>query len=147
VGGPDRLTDAQRRMIFARAHELGMDLDAVRAATPHGSVSALTRQEARDLIDRMMKQPANAWQNQGTATGKQLGTIEYLRGLVGFSDAEFKLWLGKRFKVESLAQITDKTLASRVIGGLSRMRHARMGCPRGGHGGHEPRHSGAGLAG
>jgi len=148
VGGPDLITAAQRRLIFARAHELGMDLDAVRAATPHGSVSALTKAEARELIDRLTKQePLNAWQDQGTATGKQLGTIACLRDLIGFADGEFAEWLRKRFKVGSLSEVTNKALASRIIGGLSRMRHNRIAGPADGQGGHRPRHSGAGLAG
>jgi hypothetical protein len=146
-GQQDLITGAQRRMLFARAKALGMDLDAIRAATPKGSVSALTKVEASELIDRLVRRPRRAWRDQGTATGNQIGTIEYLRGLVGFSDTAFSKWLGKRFKVESLAQITDKGLASRVIGGLSRMRANRIADRSDGQGGHHPRHTGAGVAG
>jgi len=146
-GQPDLITDAQRRMLFARAKVLGLGLDDIRAMTPKGSVSALTKEEARDLIDRLVRRPGRAWQDQGAATGNQLATIEYLRGLVGFSDTEFGHWLGKWFKVESLARITDKALASRIIGGLSRMRANRIAGPADGNGGHKPRHSRAGVAG
>jgi len=147
AAGPERITEAQRRMLFARAKALGMGLDDIRAMTPKGSVSALTKEEARDLIDRLVGQPGRAWRDQGTATGNQLSTIEYLRGLVGFSDTEFSHWLGKWFKVESLARITDKALASRIIGGLSRMRANRIAGPVDGHGGHKTRRSRAGVAG
>jgi len=146
-GQPDLITAAQRRLLFARARALGMGLDDIRAMTPKGSVSAMTKEEARNLIDRLLRRPVRAWREQGTATGNQIGTIEYLRVLVGFSGAEFSKWLGKRFKVESLAQITDKALASRIIGGLSRMRANRIAGRSDGQGGHHPRHTGAGVAG
>jgi hypothetical protein len=134
-------------MLFARAKAIGMGLDDIRAMTPKGSVSALTKEEARNLIDRLVRGSVRTWHDQGTATGNQLSTIEYLRGLVGFSHTEFSKWLGKRFKVESIAQITDKALASRIIGGLSRMRANRIADRSDGQGGHHPRHTGAGVAG
>lgn len=143
----DMMTDAQRRMLFSRARALGMGLDDLRAATPRGSVSALTKTEARDLIDRLASKADCPWTGQGTATGKQLGTIEYLRKLVGFSDAEFSEWLTRRFKVGSLREVTNKPLASRIIGGLSKMRANRIAGPEGGQGGHCPRRPGAGIAG
>ncbi len=146
VPGRDMVTEAQRRMIFARGQALGMSLDDIRAATPHGSVSALTKAEAHELVGKLTTR-ARPRAGQGTATGKQLATIGYLRDLVGFNEAEFSGWLAKWFKVESLAQVTSKTLASRIIGGLSRMRHNRMAGISCGSRGHGPSHPAAESAG
>jgi hypothetical protein len=99
-----------------------LGIDDLRAATPLGSISALTRDQASELIDRL-----SGGRPQGTATAKQLGMIAHLRDLIGFTDAEFSAWLSKRFKVDSLAQITDRAHASRVIGGLVRMHANRSG--------------------
>jgi len=148
--GEESITDAQRRCLFAMAHKLGMDIDDLRAATPQGSISKLSRVEAAALIGRLGGQPASSasnWRAQGTATAKQLGTIAYLRDLIGFTDEQFSHWLSKRFKVAGIAQITDKAHASRVIGGLLQMHANRSGVAGSDSNGHRPGRSQAGAGG
>lgn len=43
----------QRRALFACARRKGMDIDDLRALTPLGSISALTRKEAAALLSRL----------------------------------------------------------------------------------------------
>ena len=45
-----KLTDRQRRTIFALGKGLGLDLDDLRAMTPKGSISKLTVREANRVI-------------------------------------------------------------------------------------------------
>ena len=132
-GGEPGITAAQRRRLFALGRSLGMNTDDLRAATPAGSISRLTRAQASELIDRLDGRPdrkGSAYADQGTATGRQLGMIAHMRDLIGFSEAEFAAWLSKRFKVGSIGEIDDSRLASRVIGGLVRMHQNRAagGC-------------------
>lgn len=123
--GSDSITAAQRRHLFALAHGIGFDVDDLRALTPLGSISALTRVQAADLIDRLSGGQGLRPEGRGTATAKQLGMIAHLRDTIGFSDAEFSAWVEKRFHVDGLDQVTDKDLASRIIGGLLKMREKR----------------------
>ena len=148
--GEECITDAQRRCLFAMAHKLGMEIDDLRAATPQGSISKLSRVEAAALIDRLGGQPgssASNWRAQGTATAKQLGMIAHLRDLIGFTEEQFSHWLTKRFKVTGIAQITDKGHASRVIGGLLQMHAIRSGVAGSDSNGHRPGRSQAGAGG
>lgn len=49
----ERITPPQRRALFAAARDRGLSIDDVRDMTPTGSISALTRAEASDLLDRI----------------------------------------------------------------------------------------------
>jgi len=125
----ERITDAQRRKLFAVAKSRGLDLEAVRDLTPAGSVSMLTRAQAHDLIDRLAGRPTaphQVYADQGGASGRQLGLIAHLAAQIGFTDAEFSSWMGKRFGVESIAQVADGGLANRIVGGMKRMLAARQ---------------------
>lgn len=117
------ITPAQRRKLFALASRRGLDLDGLRDLTPAGSVSMLTRSQAADLIDRLEgRQPAQrVYDDQGGASGGQLGKIAALAAQVGFTPAELAEWMGKRFGVASVDQIADGDLAHKIVGGLSRM--------------------------
>ena len=53
VGLEGPITEGQRRALFAAAGRIGLDLDGLRAMTPAGSVSKLTRAEAASLLNRL----------------------------------------------------------------------------------------------
>lgn len=50
-----KLTDQQRRHIFAAGRERGMSTDDLRRMTPAGSISMLTRDQAASLIDALKR--------------------------------------------------------------------------------------------
>ena len=110
-------------MIFGLGKSKGLDIDDLRVMTRAGSISALSKTEAGELIDRLLSKPrwSELHGGNGTATGKQLGLIEHLRDQLRFSEAGFAKWLERQFKVGSIAEIDDGGLASRVIGGLLAM--------------------------
>lgn len=135
VADDDSITAAQRRKLFALGTALDLGLDDLRALTPSGSISMLTRTQASELIDRLSGREdgrRRAFADQGTASGRQLGLIAHLRDLIGFREAGFGLWLEKRFKVGSIEEIDDGALAHRVIGGLTRMYDNRRRASGGG---------------
>ena len=121
------MTDAQRRRIFAMAQGIGLDLDGIRALTPMGSVSALSKVEAHGLIERLAGR-SHYLNGQGTATAKQLNMIAHMRDANGFTAVGFSSWLLKRFGVGSIDEIEAGGLASNVIGGLIRM-HGNRSLP------------------
>lgn len=117
------ITTGQRRFLFSLGKYLALDVDDLRAMTPMGSISKMTAAEASNLIDRLCAhsgRPAHR-RGQGTATAKQLGLIEHLVERVGFNRNQLGEWLSRQFDVESIAEITDRQLASRIIGGLMAM--------------------------
>lgn len=80
------INDGQRKMIFGLGKKLGLDIDDLRAMTPAGSISALTRAQAAKLIDTLTGRPGShdlARGAQGTASGKQIGLIVHLRDQIG----------------------------------------------------------------
>lgn len=118
-----RITAEQRRRVFAIASAVGLDLDGVRALTPKGSVSRLTRRQADELIGRLKAlelEQMKARAGQGTATPYQLATIHGLQERVGFDDAAFTTWL-RRFQVDGFGEINTRELASGIIFALQRM--------------------------
>lgn len=126
---PGKITAAQRRRLFARAHELGCDVDDLRAMTPTGSVSKLTRPEAAWLIDQLEGSNRGGPPADSGPTARQLAMIGHLRDEIGFAGPQFDAWLAGRFKVHDLPEITDRRLASRVIGGLLAMKEKRTTVP------------------
>jgi hypothetical protein len=103
---------------------LGFDIDDLRALTPAGSISRLTRAEADALIGRLRGGRGGSgsqWRAQGTTTSRQLGMMAHLCDLIGFTEAGFCEWLSKRFEVQHPSEITDRAVAAKVIAGLVRM--------------------------
>jgi len=49
----ERITPPQRRALFAAAGDRGLSIDDIRDMTPAGSISALSRAQASDLLDRI----------------------------------------------------------------------------------------------
>ncbi len=138
-GDPGRaagITGAQRRTIFGLAKGIGFGLDDVRALTPCGSVSALSRAEAADLINRLRGGSGQAAES-GTyddssasdrPTAAQRRTLAKLRAELGFTDAQFAAWIAGRFRIHD-ARKMDRKPASRVIGALIAMRKNRRRRP------------------
>lgn len=119
------ITAGQRRRLFALARERGLDLDQLRAATPAGSVSALSHDQAAAIIERLGgSADVGAFSPRGDVTRRQLGMIEHLRELVGFDAAGFSAWL-RRFGCTSTDAIDDRRRASHVIAALVKMHAAR----------------------
>ncbi len=61
-----KLTDRQRKMIFAIGGRLGFDVDDLRALTPQGSISKLSVREAEQLIDRLCGRDVVGGKGTGT---------------------------------------------------------------------------------
>lgn len=128
AGRPRGITAAQRRRLFARAHELGFNVDDLRAMTPAGSVSVLTLSEAAWLIDQLEAGPDASPPTREAGTGptaRQYAMIAWLSDAIGFNGTQFNGWLAKRFNVFDLAEIPDRRTASRIIGGLMGMKRSR----------------------
>lgn len=133
---PRTITAKQRRRLFAIAKKLGMDTDALREATPEGSISALTERQADELIARLSAGtavPIEGISSQGTATKKQLAFISQLTNEIGFSEDQFIGWVSARFGVNAFCEISEKQLASKIIGGLMAMRDKRQAQAEAGH--------------
>ena len=151
-GGPsdaDRITADQRRLLFALARQRGMGKEDLRAATPAGSVSKLTRAEASALIDRLRGPASPARRTpRGTVTMKQLGMMAHLVKMIGFSSEQLGAWLSKRFGVRSIDEISDKQQARKIIAGMLKVYQnagaVRQGGPTRGV---PPERSGTGAAG
>jgi len=106
------ITAAQRAALFAAGAARGLSIDDIRALTPAGSISMLSRAQASDLLDRM---------NSGTAyahprpvrrgprrpkgvyrvrTPTQLAKIEALRVQLGWTAEGLAGWLSERHYVD-----------------------------------------------
>lgn len=103
----DTLTSAQRSKLFALAKEQGHTIDDLRAMTPAGSISMLTRGQAATLIDalekgnspnygrtpRMPRRPAGTIRFM---TDAQCSAIDRARARLGMTATQFHDWLAKR---------------------------------------------------
>lgn len=101
------ITPAQRKALFAAARAKGLSTDDVRAMTPRGSISALSRREAFDLLNRFnagteydrpapKRSPRRRRGMYAFVTDAQRDLIASLRLEIGWTDEQFRDWLGKR---------------------------------------------------
>jgi len=102
------LSADQRRAIFAAGKAHGLDIDDLRAMTPAGSISLLTRLQASRLIDRLNAGSENAYPKRRSrtprrpkgihafATPSQLNKIKVLRIDLGWTPERLGEWLSKR---------------------------------------------------
>lgn len=101
------LSKAQRKALFAAARGKGLSTDDLRAMTPNGSISALSRREAFDLLNRLnagtehdrpapSRRPRRAKGMYAFVTDAQRDLIAAIRLEIGWSDERFRDWLGKR---------------------------------------------------
>lgn len=120
---PPPINAAQRRRLFALAGEKGFDLDDLRSFTPAGSISALTQDQAAELIDRLAGYRAAP--RRGTITPGQLAMIEALRCATGYTPAALDRWISRMFRLPGLAAIQDRRVARGIIAGLRRIQEFR----------------------
>lgn len=98
------ITPAQRTAIFAAARSRGLGIDDIRVMTPTGSISKLTRLQARDVLDRLNAGTPHAVQHRprrpkgvyAFVTDAQRNKIEALRFELGWTPEQLKAWLGER---------------------------------------------------
>ena len=115
-----RVTEDQRKLIFALGRARGLDLDDLRGMTPSGSVSRLTQREAAELIAALQGGIGSRRPPTDAGLIRQLLLIEYLgKTLLRFDEDKFSEWLRSRFGARSVGEIRDRELARRVIASLS----------------------------
>jgi hypothetical protein len=102
------ITVDQRRAIFAAARARALDIDDVRAMTPSGSISKLTRLQARDLLDRInanteystaRRQNASPRRPKGVyamVSEAQRVKIKAIQHEIGWTDEHLGTWLKQR---------------------------------------------------
>jgi len=107
--GAEPITPSQRRALFSAARSRGMTIDDIRDMTPTGSISALTRSQASDLLDglnsgteyahprkprrRSARRPKGVY---ALATEAQHRKIESLRIQLGWTREGLRGWLSER---------------------------------------------------
>jgi len=125
----ERITKAQIAKIWATAHALGLDRDLLYLLVPRGSISAMTRAEASELIeylDRLQGQPAAAREGLGLTGGpdaptpQQRNFIYFLFGRIGWLEepARMRGFLKKFAGVERVEDIPTRKKAIALIEAL-----------------------------
>jgi hypothetical protein len=119
----NRITNEQRRHLFALGRGRGLDLAQLRDLTPTGSVAALSRSEADQLIDRLAvglqtRRPRPLRGKRATA-----GQLRLIADLIQ-STAVSSTWLS-RFGVAGIADVREHATAQRIIGALSSIQRSR----------------------
>lgn len=102
------ITPDQRRALFAAGKAHGLDIDDLRAMTPAGSISLLTRLQASRLIDRLNAGSENAYPKRRSCSPRrpkgvyalsspqQRLKIHSLRIEIGWSPEHLGEWLSQR---------------------------------------------------
>ncbi len=121
------ITAAQRRALFGWAQRRGLSHEDLRALTPAGSVSRLSREQAAELIELLTGRPGTGdpIEPRGTVTRAQIGLLAHLRDRLGFTAAGFESWLRRHFGVRALEDLNDRGEASRIIAALLNMKATR----------------------
>lgn len=98
--------------------------------TPAGSVAALSRVEAAGLIRRLGgvvdADGGAGGRTRSAATAAQLGMIEHLAAIVGFTPNQLRAWMRRQWGVES---IEDGAGARKIIAALRSIQRHRAGLP------------------
>jgi len=108
------MTPGQRRALFAAGRARGLDRDTLRALTPAGSISALSADQARELLQRLnagteyahpkvSECPRGPRRPKGVyaiATAAQRGKIDALRIDLGWTPEGLNSWLSERTHVD-----------------------------------------------
>jgi len=102
------ITSSQRRAIFAAGKVKSLTIDDLRAMTPTGSISALTRGQASDLLNRLnagtqYEHPRKTARGRrhpkgvyALATPAQHRKIESLRIQLGWTTEGLRGWMSER---------------------------------------------------
>ena len=123
------ITAEQRRAIFAAGKSRGLDIDDLRQLTPAGSISALTRLQATELLQRLNAHGEHPYPKRHSRaprrpkgvyaipTGSQLNKIEALRIELGWTPEGLQGWLAERHHVDGrlMTKIDSTTDAAAVI--------------------------------
>lgn len=112
------ITAAQRRALFAAGRVRGLTIDDIRGMTPTGSISALTRGQASDLLEGLNRgteyaHPRKRKSSRGRprrpkgvyaiATEAQHRKIESLRIQLGWTTEGLRGWLSERHYADGRA--------------------------------------------
>jgi hypothetical protein len=132
------ISKAQISRIWACAHALGLDEEMLYLLVPRGSISAMSREEASELIEHlerlrvkagesMTPQPAS---DPHAATQEQKHFIYFLFGKLGWLEqpARVRGFLHKFAKVSAVEEIRDRKRASAIIEALKAI-HRRRNVP------------------
>ena len=133
----EAITRAQMAKIWACAHELGMEKEALYLLVPRGSISGLSRHEAAELIEHLEGQRLTRMQplpveplaakaeeprpaDPNAATPEQRHFIYFLLGKLDWlqQPARVRGFLHKFAKVDSVEAIPDRKRASAIIEAL-----------------------------
>ena len=134
----EQITKRQIACIWASAHAIGLDREMLYLLVPRGSVSAMSRREATELIEHLKELagnrvgPANPDVlfdkkheehrriNFGDATRNQRNFIHFLFGKLGWlqDPAHVRNFLMKYAGVPTVERIRDKKRASAIIEAL-----------------------------
>jgi len=132
------ITKRQIARIWASAHAIGMDREMLYLLVPRGSVSAMSKQEAAELIEHLNelagrrvgpanpdavfeKKPAERHTiDYGDTTRNQRNFIYFLLGKLGWlqEPAHVRRFLLKYAGVPSVERIRDRKRASAIIEAL-----------------------------
>lgn len=137
----DRITKAQLAKIWACAKALGIDKDTLHLLTPRGSISALSFQEASELIEHLVRlgadqrppaaqkipQSALEADKPNQATRDQHNLIHFLFRRLGWVNQPERIhgFLRKYAGVDQVQDIRDRRRASAIIEALKAM-HSRQ---------------------
>ncbi len=139
----DRITRRQIARIWATAHALGMDKEMLYLLVPRGSITAMSRQEAAELIEHLdalggkRVGPANSdplgeapparRRNPNAATAEQRHFIYFLLGKLGWLEQPHRVrgFLTKYAHVPTVEDIRGRKRASAIIEALKAM-HRRL---------------------
>lgn len=125
------ISKAQTSRIWACAHELGLNAQMLYHLVPRGSISALSRQEAAELIEcleKLKSGASHAFRTERTdkpraATLEQRNFIYFLFGRLGWIEQPERMrgFLQKYAHVASVEEIPDSKRASAIIEALKAM--------------------------
>lgn len=122
-GDQAKITRDQRRMIFGLGRKLGFGIDDLRAMTPTGSISVLTRRQAADMIDALSGRPTAGGDD---GTDRQRAYARDLAAGANMDQREFARWLHRNYRVDSIDDDRlSKHQLSNIINALQRIAHKR----------------------
>lgn len=131
----DRITKPQIAKIWASAHALGMDREMLYLLVPRGSMTAMTRREAGELIEHLERLGASRVgarnpddflngkprrRSSSRMTREQRNFIYFLFGKLGWLEnpARVRGFLKKFAHADAVERIPSKKRASAVIEAL-----------------------------
>ena len=125
--------------IWALAHALGINREMLYLMVPRGSISALEKAEASELIERLVRLQGGCVENAraikpanpNAPTPEQLHFIYFLFGRLGWLEnpARARGFIQKFCGVDSVDAIPDRKSAIKLIEALKAMSKRAKGAP------------------